>query len=43
MPKPVPKDIPLNKKLLHHAKIANLGWVRTDESLHLPALTKNGV
>jgi hypothetical protein len=37
-----PKDIPLNEKLCVCATIANLGWDRTAESLHLPVLPKNG-
>jgi hypothetical protein len=36
------KDTPLNDKLHNCAKLANLGWDRTAESLHLPTLTKNG-
>ena len=37
-----PKDIPLNEKLRVRASLANLGWDRTAESLHLPVLTENG-
>jgi hypothetical protein len=36
------KDTPLNEKLCVRAKLANLGWDRTAESLHLPMLTENG-
>ena len=36
------KDTLLNKKLRVRAKLANLGWDRTAESLHLPTLTENG-
>jgi hypothetical protein len=36
------KDTPLNKKLRDCTKLANLGWDRTAESLHLPLLTENG-
>jgi hypothetical protein len=36
------KDTPLYKKLRVHATLANLGWDRTAESLHLPTLTENG-
>jgi hypothetical protein len=39
---PATKDTPLNEKLCDHAKLANLGWDCTAESLYLPALTKNG-
>jgi hypothetical protein len=38
----LPKDTPLNDKLCDGAKLANLGWDRTSESLHLPTLTENG-
>ena len=36
------KDVPLNKRLHNHARLANLGWDRTAESLHIPTLTENG-
>jgi hypothetical protein len=42
VPDLLPKDIPLNDKLRDRAKLANLGWDRTAESLHLPMLTENG-
>ena len=38
----LPNDTPLNDKLRDRVKLANLGWDCTAESLHLPALTKNG-
>ena len=41
-PNLLPKDTLLNDKLRDRAKLANLGWDHTSESLHLPALTKNG-
>jgi hypothetical protein len=37
----VPKDMPPNKKLHNHVKLAYLGWDCTAESLDLPAPTEN--
>jgi hypothetical protein len=39
---PATKDTPLNERLSNHVKLANLGWDRSAESLHLPGLTENG-
>ena len=36
------KDVPLNERLRDRARLANLGWDRTAESLHIPTLTENG-
>ena len=36
------KDTPLHDKLRTRALLANLGWNRTAESLHLPSFTENG-
>ena len=36
-----PKDTPLNDRLHDRAKLANLGWDRTAETLQLPTLTEN--
>ena len=41
IPKPVPKDTPLNEKLRYHENLANLGWDRTAKSFYLPELTEN--
>ena len=41
-PEPVQKDTPLNDRLRDRAKLANLGWDRIAESVHLPTLTENG-
>jgi len=35
------KDAPLNEHLHDRAKLANLGWDRTAETIHLPTLTDN--
>ena len=36
-----PKDAPLNDRLRDRAKLANLGWDRTANTIHLPTLTEN--
>ena len=41
-PEPVLKEAPLNERLRDRAKLANLGWDRSAETLHLPALTESG-
>jgi hypothetical protein len=41
-PEPVPKDTQLHKKLHDRAKLTNVGWDHTAESLHLSVLTENG-
>ncbi|KAL3803843.1 hypothetical protein HJC23_004005 [Cyclotella cryptica] len=41
-PESIQKDTPLNERLRNRAKLANLGWDRIAESLHLPTLTENG-
>ena len=37
-----PKDAPLNNRLHDGAKLANLGWDCTANTIHLTTLTKNG-
>jgi hypothetical protein len=37
-----PKVAPLNDRLRNRAKLANLGWDSTANTIHLPTLTENG-
>jgi hypothetical protein len=36
------KEVPLNDRLRDRAKLANLGWDRASNTIHLPTLTENG-